>query len=65
MHRCKTYIGVEVVRHAINHIIILHVELTSCKVMRERHRKMTRVTNAPVICPEVRHYDTRLKLPQA
>ena len=32
--------------------------------MRERHRRMTHVTNTLVICPEVRYYDTRLKRPQ-
>ena len=38
--------------------------LTSWQVVRERHRRMTRVTNAPDVCSEVRCYDTRLKRPQ-
>ena len=51
--------------YASNHVIILHVELTSCKVVRERHRKLTRITNALVAYPAVRCYHARLNRPQA
>ena len=38
--------------------------LSDWQIVRERHRRMKRIPNAPVACPMVRHYDARLKCPQ-
>ena len=52
-------------RHAVSHNYFTGWIDKLSQIVRERHRRTIRVTNAPVVYPAVRYYDTRLKLPQA